>query len=53
VSRDAEPSARGGLSTPRRPPDVVGLENDARNHVGGADRVFDVIGGDMGKRFAG
>src|SRR5262245_30215438 len=32
---------------------VVDLENDALEDVGGVDLVFDVIGGDIGKRSAG
>jgi NADPH:quinone reductase-like Zn-dependent oxidoreductase len=33
--------------------EFVDLENDALNDVGGVDLVFDVIGGDIGKRSAG
>jgi NADPH:quinone reductase-like Zn-dependent oxidoreductase len=33
--------------------DFVDLENDVLEDVGGVDLVFDVIGGDIGKRFAG
>src|SRR5881396_1947065 len=33
--------------------DFVDLENDALEDVGGVDLVFDVIGGDIGKRSAG
>jgi NADPH:quinone reductase-like Zn-dependent oxidoreductase len=33
--------------------EFVDLENDAVEDVGGVDLVFDVIGGDMGKRSAG
>src|SRR3954471_24465950 len=32
--------------------EVVALENDTREDVGGVDRVFDVIGGDIQKRSA-
>src|SRR5205807_10172855 len=32
---------------------VVDLENDALKDVGGVDLVFDVFGGDIGKRSAG
>jgi NADPH:quinone reductase-like Zn-dependent oxidoreductase len=34
-------------------PEFVDLENDALEDVGGVDLVFDVIGGDIGKRSAG
>jgi NADPH:quinone reductase-like Zn-dependent oxidoreductase len=33
--------------------EFVDLENDALEDVGGVDRVFDVFGGDIGKRSAG
>src|SRR5262245_66218548 len=33
--------------------EFVDLENDALEDVGGVDLVFDVIGGDIGKRSAG
>src|SRR3954467_14166698 len=33
--------------------EFVDLENDALEHVGAVDLVFDVIGGDIGKRSAG
>jgi NADPH:quinone reductase-like Zn-dependent oxidoreductase len=33
--------------------EFVDLENDVLEHVGGIDLVFDVIGGDIGKRSAG
>jgi NADPH:quinone reductase-like Zn-dependent oxidoreductase len=33
--------------------EFVDLENDALEEVGGVDLVFDVIGGDIGKRSAG
>ena len=33
--------------------DFVDLENEALEDVGGVDLVFDVIGGDIGKRSAG
>src|SRR5687767_9464848 len=33
--------------------EFVDLENDALEHVGGVDLVFDVIGGDIGRRSAG
>src|SRR5438876_489506 len=33
--------------------EFVGLDNDALEDVGEVDLVFDVIGGDIGKRFAG
>src|SRR5215470_10440064 len=33
--------------------EFVDLDNDALEHVGGVDLVFDVIGGDIGKRSAG
>jgi NADPH:quinone reductase-like Zn-dependent oxidoreductase len=33
--------------------EFVDLENDVLEHVGGVDLVFDVIGGDIGKRSAG
>ena len=33
--------------------EFVDLENDALNDVGGVDLVFDVFGGDIGKRSAG
>jgi len=32
---------------------TIGLDNDALEDVGGVDLVFDVIGGDIGKRSAG
>jgi NADPH:quinone reductase-like Zn-dependent oxidoreductase len=33
--------------------EFVDLDNDALEDVGGVDLVFDVIGGDIGKRYAG
>jgi NADPH:quinone reductase-like Zn-dependent oxidoreductase len=46
-------SADGQMALDLGAKEFVDLENDSLKDVGGVDRVFDVFGGDVGKRSAG